>query len=186
MAQLPDWNLDRYRSLLQLLIRQYHLGAHFQRRFDSSDLVQETLLRAYAHRDKFQGKTELELIKWLQEILGNTLIDEVRKARAKKRDIAAEESLQAALDESSARLEAYLAIDKASPVKSAERHELLLRIAAALDRLPEDQREVVLQRDLLGASVNEIAEELGRTEKAVAGLLLRGRRKLRELLSDYQ
>ena len=186
MAQSVDWNLDRYRSLLRLLIRQYRVGSRFQPRFDSSDLVQETLLRAYAHRDQFQGETEPELIKWLQEILAHTLIDQVRKARAKKRDVAAEKSLQAALDESSARLEAYLAIDQASPVKSAERHELLLRVAAAIDRLPEDQREVVLQRDLLDASVHEIAQQQGRTEKSVAGLLLRGRRKLRQLLADYQ
>lgn len=186
MAQSVDWNLDRYRSLLRLLIRQSRLGARFQRRFDSSDLVQETLLRAYSHRDQFQGKTEPELIKWLHEILAHTLIDQVRKARAKKRDVAAEKSLQAALDESSARFEAYLAIDQESPVKSAERLELSLAIAAALDQLPEDQRDVVWQRDLLGASVNEIAEQLGRTEKSVAGLLLRGRRRLRELLADYQ
>jgi RNA polymerase sigma-70 factor (ECF subfamily) len=59
---------------------------------------------------------------------------------------------------------------------------MLLRLASAIDQLPEDQRDVLMQRDLLGASVSQIAEQLGRTEKSVAGLLLRGRRRLRELL----
>jgi RNA polymerase sigma-70 factor (ECF subfamily) len=186
MAQAVEWNLNRYRSLLRLLIRQYRIGLCFQRRFDSSDLIQETLLRAHAHRHQFQGATEPELIKWLQRILANTVADEVRKARAKKRDLAAEQSLQTALDESSARLEAYLANPQAPPGLQAERHELLLRIAEALDQLPEDQRNVVIHRDLLGASIAQIADQLGRTEKSIAGLLLRGRSKLRELLVDYQ
>lgn len=181
-----EWHPERYRALLQLLVRQYHLNPLLQRRFDSSDLVQETLLRAHAHRDQFRGTTEAEQVKWLQEILANVLTDEVRKARAQKRDVALEQSLQAIVSESSARLEAYLADGQSSPSQQAERNELLLRIAAALEQLPEDQREVLILRDLRGASVGQIAGQLGRTEKSVAGLLLRGRRKLRELLEDDQ
>jgi RNA polymerase sigma-70 factor (ECF subfamily) len=186
MTSLAEWSLERYRPLLRLQVRQFQLDPRLHRRFDSSDLVQETLLRAHAGRDGFRGTTEAERVKWLQEILTNTLADEVRKARAQKRDVALEQSLQAAVAESSARLDAYLAADQSSPSQQAERQELLLRIAAALDQLPEDQRDVVIQRDLLGAPVGQIAEQLGRSEKSVAGLLLRGRRKLRELLAEYQ
>lgn len=184
MTAHGEWPLDRYRPLLKLLVRQYQLDPRLQRRFDSSDLVQETLLRAHAHRDQFRGSTEAELVKWLQEILASALADEVRKARAQKRDVALEQSLQSVMAESSARLEAYLTAEQPSPGEQAERHELLLRLANALDQLPEDQRDVVIQRDLQGASVGQIAAQLGRTEKSVAGLLLRGRRKLRELLGD--
>jgi hypothetical protein len=48
-----------------------------------------------------------------------------------------------------------------------------LALAAAIDNLPEEQRDVLIQRDLNGAPVSQIAEQLGRTEKSVAGLLLR-------------
>jgi RNA polymerase sigma-70 factor (ECF subfamily) len=184
MATPTEWHLERYRQLLRLQVRRLQLDPRLQRRFDSSDLVQETLLNAHAQLEHFRGHTEAELVKWLQEVLAHTVADEVRKARAQKRDVAVEQSLQAALADSSARLEAFLTSGQPSPVEQAERHELLLRIADGLERLPEDQRDVVLRRDLEGASVGEIAAQMGRTRKSVAGLLLRGRRKLRELLGD--
>jgi RNA polymerase sigma-70 factor (ECF subfamily) len=61
---------------------------------------------------------------------------------------------------------------------------VLARLAEAVEELEEDQRDVVSLRLLMDAPVAEIAERLGRTEKSVAGLLLRGKRKLRELLAD--
>ena len=106
------------------------------------------------------------------------------KLRAQKRDVALEQSLHDFLQSSSAGLENFLADRQPSPSQQVQRHELLMRIAAAIDQLPEDQRDVVIHRDLLGTKVEEIAREMNKTEKAVAGLLLRGRRKLRELLGD--
>jgi RNA polymerase sigma-70 factor (ECF subfamily) len=179
-----EWHLERYRPVLRLQVRRLQLDPRLRPRFDSSDLIQETLLNAHAQLDRFRGRSEAELLRWLQEILAHTVADQVRRARAQKRDVAAEQPLQAALAESSARLGAFLASDQPSPGVEAERHELLLRIAEALEQLPEDQRDVVIQRDLEGASVAEVAERSGRTRKSVAGLLLRGRRKLRELLAD--
>jgi RNA polymerase sigma-70 factor (ECF subfamily) len=184
MASSTEWHLERYRELLRLFARQLHLSPRFRGRFDSSDVVQETLLRAQRKVEQFRGSTEAELIGWLQQILANTLRDEIRKARAQVRDVALEQSLEAAVADSSARLEAYLADKRASPDEQAERQELLLRLAAAVNLLPEDQRTAVIQRDLLGGTVAEIAGQMGRTPKAVAGLLLRGRAELRRLLKD--
>lgn len=182
MASSTEWHLEQYRPLLRLLVRQFRLSPRFRGRFDSSDLVQETFVKAHKKIGQFRGTTEAELVKWLQQILANTLRDEVRKARAQERDVALEQSLDAAVADSSSRLAAYLADDRASPVEQVERQERLLRVAAAIDQLPEDQRTAVIQRDLLGASVAEIAGQMARTEKAVAGLLLRGRGTLRRLL----
>jgi RNA polymerase sigma factor (sigma-70 family) len=66
------------------------------------------------------------------------------------------------------------------------RHENTLAVARALDQLPEDQRDVVIQRDLLGLKVPEIADSLNRTRKSVAGLLERGRAELRKRLEHLQ
>jgi RNA polymerase sigma-70 factor (ECF subfamily) len=184
MASSTEWHLERYRALLRLFVRQFHLSPRFRGRFDSSDVVQETLLKAQRKIEQFRGTTEAELVTWLQQILANTLREEIRKARAQVRDVALEQSLEAAVADSSARLAAYLADDRASPAEQAERQEQLLRLAAAINLLPEDQRTAVLQRDLMGATVAEIAEQMGRTPKAVAGLLLRGRAALRRLLKD--
>ncbi len=186
MSASPAWELERYRPLLKLQTRQVELDARLQRRFDGSDVVQEALLKAHASLAQFRGRTEAELVTWLHEILASTLVDEVRKAYAQKRDLALERSLQAAVGESSARLEAYLADQNPTPAAEAQRHELLVQIAQALDQLPVEQRDVVLLRDVQGHSVAEIARQLGRSEKSVAGLLLRGRSKLRQLLQDVR
>jgi RNA polymerase sigma-70 factor (ECF subfamily) len=184
MSASPAWELERYRPLLKLQMRQVELDARLQRRFDGSDVVQEALLKAHTSLHQFRGRTEAELVKWLHDILTSALVDEVRKAHAQKRDLALERSLQTAVGESSARLEAFLAEKNPTPATQVERQELLVRVAQALDQLPEDQRDVVLLRDAQGCSVADIARQLGRTEKSVAGLLLRGRGKLRQLLPD--
>jgi RNA polymerase sigma-70 factor (ECF subfamily) len=181
-----EWPLERYRPLLRLLVRQQQLDPRLRTRFDSSDVVQETLARALEKADGFHGSSEAELVRWLQEILAHVLVDKVREAQAKKRDVRLEQSLHEAVAESSARLEGYLADDRSSPSSQAERQERLLRLAAALDQLPEDQREAVLRHDLLGMPVAQVACELGRTEKAIAGLLYRAKRRLGELLHDLK
>jgi RNA polymerase sigma-70 factor (ECF subfamily) len=180
----PELDLERCRSLLRLQVRLMEFDPRLRRRFDSSDLIQETLLRAHANRAGFRGGTDAELVKWLQEILAHVVRDEVRKAHARKCDVGLEQSLDAALADSSARLGQYLAASQASPILQAERQEQVLRLAAAIDRLPADQQDVVIQRDLQGASVSQIAERMGRSEKAVAGLLSRARSRLRELLEE--
>jgi len=135
---------------------------------------------------QFRGSTEAELAAWLQEILVNALADQIRKAKTGKRNWNMEKSLETILAESSGRLEAYLAADQSSPSQQVQRKELLLRAAEALEKLPEDQRDVIMLRDLMNQPVAQIAQQLGRTEKSVAGLLLRGRQKLRDLLETYQ
>ncbi len=64
------------------------------------------------------------------------------------------------------------------------RHEQAIRLAEALARLPEDQRLVIELHHLQGLSLEDVVRRLGRTEAAIAGLLRRGRRKLREILES--
>ena len=72
MVASTEWHLERYRPLLHLLVRRLELDPRLQRRFDSSDLVQETLLKAHAHLDRFRGQSEAQLVKWLHQILEHT------------------------------------------------------------------------------------------------------------------
>jgi RNA polymerase sigma-70 factor (subfamily 1) len=184
MSPPGEWELERYRPLLRLLARQLRLDPRLRRRFDSSDLVQDALLKAQENLGQCHAQTEAERVKWLQTLLAHAAIDAVRRAKAEKRNYALEKPLQDCLAESSARLEAYLAADQSSPGEQAERHEKLLRISAAVDQLPEDQKDVFIHRHLLGTPIAEIAEQLDRSEKAVADLLYRATRKLRQLLTN--
>src|SRR5206468_1612350 len=105
----------------------------FRRRFDSSDVVQETLLKAHQSREQFRGTTEAELVRWLQEILRNVVTNKVREATADKRDVRLEASLQGAVAESSARLQDYLHAKGPAPDEQAQQQEFLGRLDAALD-----------------------------------------------------
>jgi len=56
-------------------------------------------------------------------------------------------------------------------------------VRAALEALPEEQRQVVLLRHLVGLTPGEIADRLGRSEGSVHGLHHRGRRALQRELA---
>src|SRR5262249_53309463 len=101
-----------------------------------------------------------------------------------KRDLARERSLEAALDASSARLEGWLAADQSSPSQQAQRNEQALALAGALAHLPEAQREALVLQHWHGWTLAQIAEHLGRSKVAVAGLIKRGLQQLRTQLQQ--
>jgi len=193
MAETPRWppeQLERYPKLLHLRVRQMQLDPRFRRRFSSSDLVQEALVRAVKNLNQCHAPTEAALIKWLEKILTNVVIDEIRKHTAKPRNVWMEQHFEEIMAQSSARLEKFLEDNHSSPVEQAQRHELLLHLADAMDRLPEDQRDVIIQHQLLGMKVADVAAEMTQarqrpvTPKAVAGLFRRGIEKLRTCLNN--
>jgi RNA polymerase sigma-70 factor (ECF subfamily) len=173
----PTVDLERYRDYLRLLAK-LHLDPRLKAKFEPSDVVQQTLLRAYQGLTKLRGRESGEVAAWLRKILANTLADAVRDFGRAKRDVALERSLAA----SSARLEAWLAADQSSPSDQAERNEQLLTLAEALSHLPEPQREAVILKHCQGWTLDAIAEHLDRTTAAVASLLRRGLAQLRGLL----
>jgi RNA polymerase sigma-70 factor (ECF subfamily) len=175
-------SLEGQRDYLHLLAR-LHLHPRLRGKLDPSDVVQQVLLKAHRSRDQFRGQTDAELAAWLRRILATTLVDAARQFGG-KRDVAREQSLEVALQQSSARLEALLGSAPSSPSTRAMRHEEMANLAAALAQLPEDQRTAVELHHLQGQPVREVAAEMGRTERAVAGLLRRGLEKLRQLLDD--
>jgi RNA polymerase sigma-70 factor (ECF subfamily) len=180
-------SLEHYRDYLNLLAR-LRLDARLRGKLDPSDVVQQTLLEAYQARQQFRGEGPAQEAAWLRQILARNLANAVRDLGRARRDVARERSLEAAVNESSARLEAWLAAwlaaEQSSPSQQAARNEDAVRLARALAQLPEAQREVLVLRHLQGRPLAEISEQLGRSPASVAGLLHRGLKQLRELLQE--
>jgi RNA polymerase sigma-70 factor (ECF subfamily) len=171
--------LDNYREYLHLLAR-LQLPADMIGTVDASDVVQQTLLKAHERQDQYRGQSDGERAAWLRSILANTLTDALRKT-ARERTVFGR-SLEAGLEESSSRLEAWLSDGQSGPEERAERNEQLRRLADSLASLPDDQRTALELRHLRGWTVAEICRHVGRTSASVAGLLRRGLKSLREQL----
>ena len=178
----PKWDLGKYLPLLRLLARRLELNPRLQAKIDDSDVVGETMLRACANLDQCKAQTEAELIAWLQTILTNAFIDILRKYLRRGCNVGLEQSIE----KSSARLHEILAGPQSSPSEQAMRKETLMKLAEGMEKLLDDERDAVIQHYLLKLKVGDIADGMGRTRKAVWGLLERGLRKLRHDLEGHK
>jgi RNA polymerase sigma-70 factor, ECF subfamily len=174
--------LEQYRSYLLLLARM-HLAEGTRERVEPSDVVQQTLLEAHLQAAKLPAVAE-ERTAWLRTALANNIRDARKNLRRQKRDVTRERSLEDQLQASSQQLDGKLAALQSSPSRQAMRNEDLLRLADALWKLPEGQHEVIVLHHLQGWTLSQTARRLDKTDAAVAGLLHRGLRKLRELLCE--
>jgi len=178
-------SLDQYRSYLHFLAR-VQLGPKLQAKMDNSDVVQQTLLQAHRAMDQFRGTTSEEMAGWLRQILSRNLAHAIRDFSRGKRDVARERSLDASLEESSVRLEGWLAADQSSPSQRAERNERMLQVANAVESLSDVERRAVVMHYWQGLSPGEIADQIERTPAAVASLLHRALKKLRGVLKKLE
>ncbi len=174
--------MDRYRSYLVLLARM-QLGARPQATIDASDIVQQTLIAAHVKREQFQGD-ELGYLAWLRRTLTNNVRDALRRMHRQKRNVARERSLDEAIDASSRRLTECLALSATSPSTQVANAEELLRLAEAIETLSETQREAATLHHLQGWTLSEVARQLQKSDTAVAGLIHRGLKNLRKLMSE--
>ena len=146
-------------------------------RQDAEDLAQEVFVKAFRNIARFEGRSAFYT--WLYSIAVNAVISHRRKAGSRRRLAAV--SYHAAGDDDQA---IDVADCSALPDVAAEHHELGDRIAQAIAQLDDEQRVVVVLRDIEGFDYETIGKMLGCPQGTVKSRLHRARLTLREQLKD--
>ena len=171
--------LEAHRDYLTILARM-QIGQRLRGKVDPTDVVQETFLHAVRDVAQFRGNSDEELAGWLRRILAARLADLVRRyCGTRGRDVRLEQALQVELDRSSQALDRGLVSRLSSPSQQAARHEQATWLAGALERLPEDYREVLVLHHLQECAFPEVARRMGRSVEAVKKLWARALARLR-------
>lgn len=144
---------------------------------EARDITQNAFIKAYQNLDAF--RIESSFYTWLYRIAMNLAIDHCRKN--KRRKTSAFDEAVANRDEDGTIIELHQA---ESPQRALQRKQLHERIFAALDELSEEQREVVLLREVEGLSYKEIADTMGIPEGTVMSRLFYARKRLQALLGQ--
>lgn len=134
--------------------------------FDGDDIVQDVLLRALLAIDSLEAGTPLR--PWLFRIAHNRALDHLR-SRAVRKDAPIEAASDVADD---------LTPD---PAEALERQEAINTALSRFTELPIVQRSVIILKDVLGHSLEEISVLLDLSVNAVKAALSRGRSRLREI-----
>lgn len=151
--------------------------------FDAEDAVQETFLRAWRARERFEGRSSLRT--WLYRIATNACNDQLdgRRRRALPVDLGpAGAPVAANLNEPhdvewiEPMASGSLAAAGADPADVVEQRDTMrLAFIAALQHLPPQQRAAVILKDVLGWSAAEIAELLDTSVAGINSALQRAR-----------
>ncbi|WP_344792955.1 sigma-70 family RNA polymerase sigma factor [Gryllotalpicola daejeonensis] len=146
---------------------------------DAQDLVQETFVKAFAAWAQFHQGTNLKA--WLYRILTNTFINNYRKKQREPFQTPIEDLEDWQLGGA----ESTTARASRSAEAEAIDHLPDSDVKNALQAIPEDFRMAVYFADVEGFSYQEIADIMKTPIGTVMSRLHRGRRMLRDLLSDY-
>lgn len=142
---------------------------------DAADLAQEAFLKAFRALPSFKGESQFST--WLYRIVANTCLDERRKMANRPALV----SLDKPLDTGKGKLALTLPDNTPDPLTTALAGELHEEIGRLLEKLPQEQRIVLVMRDLEEYSYEEIAQILGLSMGTVKSRINRARSRLRDL-----
>lgn len=142
---------------------------------DAYDLSQDAFIRAYNSLDKFRGDSKFSV--WLYRLTSNICLDFLR-AKRRKRTISLSQ-LSPGDDDN---IDLEVPDERFSPEREFDKKELQKSLQSGLEELPEEQREILLLREVNGMSYQEIADELDIEAGTVKSRIFRARRKLCNIL----
>lgn len=175
--------LERYLQRILRIVRS-RLGPKLRGKMESMDVVQEVMMRAIKGFENFELKDEAAFLHWISKLVQNQIRDVADYHHAEKRDMNREVQKKTS-DEKDCSILSNLPADSIyKPSFQIRLKEDVLALEAALDQLPETQREVVIMRQYEGLSFKEIGAELGLSEDAARMQFARSMSKLTDLMSQ--
>lgn len=164
--------LIRYIGPLRGFVR-LNCGPTVRAKESCSDLVQSVCREALADLDGFEYRGEAAFRHWLFQRAHRKILGKNQFLQREKRDVRREVAAPTGEDGDEADLLAAYGTF-CTPSVQLQSHEAIARIEAAVDALPEAQREAVLLHRLVGMDYKEIAEATGRAEGAIRTNVYRG------------
>jgi RNA polymerase sigma-70 factor, ECF subfamily len=139
------------------------MGSDLRVKVAPSDLVQETVIVAVRDFEKFEGRSEQELLAWLTKILSYRMAEARRRFRRQRADIDREVSL----DDEAHEIELSLSGHVGAPVALAIAREEEEQVHAALGQLAPEDAELFRMKHWEGLSFREIGDRIGLSEGGV-------------------
>ena len=155
---------------------------------EAEDLTQEVFVKTYLSLSAFRSQASLNT--WIYRIAGNLCIDAHRKRTRRETAfggsaISLDERPGPGFDSDEARTSWDVADERHEPFSLLAKQELDSQIQAALGRLPEKMRSVVILHDIEGFAYEEIAEIVDCPLGTVKSRLFNARVQMRDMLHDY-
>jgi RNA polymerase sigma-70 factor, ECF subfamily len=156
--------LERHLPTLRAFVR-LRTNEQMRARESVSDLVQSICREVLERPDQVEFRGEAAFKNWLFGKVLNKIRDRRRFAHAEMRDVRREQPLAMQREDRESLVTAYSSI--CAPPEAAIKAELWQNVEEAFDQLTEEQREVLTLSKLVGLSLKEIAERLGKTHDNV-------------------
>jgi RNA polymerase sigma factor (sigma-70 family) len=157
-------------------------GKAIAARESALDLAQSVYREVLQDAEQIELRDEGAFRNWLFMAATRKVLDRARYLGRERRDVAREQALPTAGPEVDAALSCYVSM--CTPSQHAAAREELARVEAAVQDLPEDQRDAVVMSRLMNLSYAQIATQMGKTESAVRGLVARGLADIAERLEE--
>ncbi len=180
--------LEKHRAPIRRLV-ELRLDRKVQQRVDVSDVVQDVMIEASGRLDRYLDDPAMAFHLWLRQIAWDRIIDTYRRHRVSaKRSMDREQPMAVAggPDRSTMELATQLCDPQLTPAAAATQREIATKVEAAIERLGEKDREIILMRHYEHLSNLEIAEVLAVNPPAASMRYLRALRKLKELFEWEQ
>lgn len=178
--------LDKHRKAVRRMV-ELRLDRKVQRRVDVSDVVQDVMIEASGRLDKYLADPSMAFHLWLRQIAWDRIIDTYRRHRVSaKRNMDREQPMATSTgpDQSTLELAVQLCDPALTPAAAATQREIAARVEASIEKMNDQDREIILMRHYEHLSNLEIAEVLGLNPPAASMRYLRAVRRLREMLQD--